>query len=233
MKTVIDLPEADVIAALRPVVLAHTAAHGDAMDVDAPSGMPALSSFLAQCVEYPASAPTLRFALRQHLPEAEHIVAVMEILYRWLDGSFAAERQLLLPEDERTLAVTGTPPVTKVSPPLPLSYPKCRSARTQLVEFLRTLVDASFLALLQHRPARALLQRLNAHLAPEAELFDELQRLRAPLDAFARAHATREAGAHQKGREKGKEQDWRRRRKAAHERAAVGVGLYQVEELYL
>ena len=77
--------------------------------------------------------------------------------------------------------------------------------------------------------ARALLQRLSSRLAPETELLDELVQLSAPLEAYAKADAARKAGLRKETqRDHG---DWRKRRKAAHEKANMAVGLYQVEEL--
>ncbi|KAI9064835.1 hypothetical protein FKP32DRAFT_1665671 [Trametes sanguinea] len=108
----------------------------------------------------------------------------------------------------------------------------------QVLTFLQTLLDASFLALLAHAPAHALLRGLSAHLEPALALTSALEHLSAPLEPFARAAARSRASAEKAekanvavGGESGR--DWRRKRKMAHEQAAVAVGLYQVEELVL
>ena len=68
----------------------------DAMQVDAVSALPALPSFLALCVNYAASPGPLRVALRKHLPDAEDVVCVLEILDDWLERWGAEEVQLVL-----------------------------------------------------------------------------------------------------------------------------------------
>ena len=62
-------------------------------------------------------------------------------------------------------------------------------------------------------------------------MLDEVTQLSAPLEAYVKADAARKAGP-----KKGvhvDHGDWRKRRKAAHERANMAVGLYQVEELHI
>ena len=80
-------------------VVAHHRQHStsDAMQVDAPSVLPALPAFLALCVNYAASPGPLRVALKKHLPDAEDIVCVLEILDGWLER-WGAEELRLLPE---------------------------------------------------------------------------------------------------------------------------------------
>ena len=69
----------------------------DAMQVDAPSAIPALPGFLALCVNYAASPGPLRVALKKHLPDAEDVVCVLEILDGWLER-WGAEEVQLVPE---------------------------------------------------------------------------------------------------------------------------------------
>jgi len=68
-------------------------------------------------------------------------------------------------------------------------------------------------------------------------LTEQLEPLRGPLEAFARAQekAVKDAAAHGKdGKKKeGPVGDWRQRRKLAHEQAEMEVGLYRLEEFVL
>lgn len=58
-----------------------------------------------------------------------------------------------------------------------------------------------------------------------------MEQLRGPLEPFARAQmkALRESVEGKRDNQV----DWRRRKKAAHQQAAVAVGLYRLEELVL
>ncbi|VDB97147.1 unnamed protein product [Peniophora sp. CBMAI 1063] len=214
LTTVIDIPESDVLDALRSIVVAHVRSSSgtDEMQVDGTPSTPALAPFLGLAVRYSTSIAPLRLAIRQYLPEPENVVAVLEIIDDWLDEIFTSERLLLAPEDKIN-APDELPPIEKI------------------VTFLRTILDSSFLALLQYRPARTLLQRLSSRLAPETELLDELTQLSVPLEAYVKADAARKAGPKKDAHvDHG---DWRKRRKAAHERANMAVGMYQVEELHI
>ena len=103
-------------------------------------------------------------------------------------------------------------------------------ATTQILAFLRAILDATFVTLLQHTQSHQLLRQLSAHLQSELSIMDELQFLHEPLGLFAKAQ---EKTISEKQRPPAQSEDWRRRRKLAHERASMGVGLYQVEELVI
>ncbi len=96
--------------------------------------------------------------------------------------------------------------------------------------FLRAILDATFVTLLQHTVSHQLLRRIASHLRSELSVFDELQLIHEPLGLFAKAQ---EKAVSEKQRPPAQLEDWRRRRKLAHERASMGVGLYQVEELVI
>ena len=97
------------------------------------------------------------------------------------------------------------------------------------------MLDATFVILLQHTPAHRTLQMLSAHLEPEITFANQLEQLRGPLEAFARAQgkAVKDAAALGKDGKKEPVGDWRQRRKMAHEQAGMAVGLYRLEELVL
>jgi len=59
---------------------------------------------------------------------------------------------------------------------------------------------------------------------------DGLQLLHGPLGLFAKAQ---EKVVSEKQRPPVQLEDWRRRRKLAHEQASMGVGLYQIEQLVI
>ncbi len=96
--------------------------------------------------------------------------------------------------------------------------------------FLRAILDATFVTLLQHTGSHQLLRRVASHLQSELSVVDELQLLHEPLGLFAKVQ---EKTISEKQRPPAQLEDWRRRRKLAHERASMGVGLYQVEELVI
>jgi hypothetical protein len=96
--------------------------------------------------------------------------------------------------------------------------------------FLRAILDATFVTLLQHTQFHPLLRRLSAHLESEIRIIDELQSLHGPLELFAK---TQQKTTTEKQQPAGPLEDWRRRRKLAHEQASIGVGLYRVEELVI
>ncbi|KAI0322531.1 hypothetical protein OF83DRAFT_1093764 [Amylostereum chailletii] len=213
LQTVIDIPEDHLLAFLRSAVLSHAKpSNDDAMEVDSASGGMALREATALCVRYTMSAPALSLAFRQKLPEAENIVAVLEVLDEWLQGLSSQDKTLFPPTGK-------TKGASKSNDGIP--------ALDKIITFLRSLLDASFLALLQYPPAHTLLRRLSAHLEPELSFVEEVQQLRAPLELYVKAHA--------RASEKKDvvQQDWRQRRKAGHERATMGIGLYQVEELVI
>jgi RecB family exonuclease len=103
------------------------------------------------------------------------------------------------------------------------------------VGFLQCLLDASLIALLQHTPAHRMLKRLSNRLVPALEDAAALAQLHAPLAPYARAQtrALREGNSTTKPAPAAKQGDWRQRRKAKHEQAALAIGVYQLEELII
>jgi hypothetical protein len=80
-----------------------------------------------------------------------------------------------------------------------------------------------------------MLKRLSKRLAPALEAAETLARLHAPLAPFARAQARALRDGIPPGKSVAafKQGDWRQRRKAKHEQAALAIGLYQLEELVI
>jgi hypothetical protein len=80
-----------------------------------------------------------------------------------------------------------------------------------------------------------MLKRLSNRLMPALEDAETLAQLRAPLAPFAhaQARALRDGVPAGKPTAAPKQGDWRQRRKAKHEQAALAIGLYQLEELVI
>ncbi|KAJ7168244.1 hypothetical protein C8R43DRAFT_144266 [Mycena crocata] len=229
---VIDLPESDLMSILQFVAQrSRNADEADAMDVDAPAlgAIPTLPTFLNACVQYQTSAANLRAAIHQNLAQPEDVVAVLEVLDEWV-GQWKGAEVIALPpkksvrKDEHGVTVLkdgwqkddahgAYPPLIKV------------------LSFIQIVLDASFLALLQHTPAHGVLRKVLARIEPEIQLTEHVELLRGPLELFARAQSK----AVRDGKEGKKDGgDWRQRRRLAHERYAMAVGgVYQLEELVL
>jgi hypothetical protein len=219
----------------------------DAMEVDPPplGAIPKLSTFLNACVRYQTSPATLRAAMHQYLKQPEDVVAVLEVLDGWLGRSKGAEVIALPPKksvhkDEHGIVVlkdgwqkdddAAHPPLIKVDS-CPLGVASSHLTLSQVLLFIQTVLDASFLALLQHTPAHRVLRKVLSRIEPEIQLTEQVDMLRGPLELFARAQAR----AVREGKEGKKDLgDWRQRRRLAHERSAMAVGgVYQLEELVL
>ena len=93
LQNVNDIPEAELIDALRDCILAHFAMRkGDksTMNVDhahrSPNTPLSLVRMVALLVGYPVSGPPFRVALREILSNAEEITAVLEVLSTWVQA---------------------------------------------------------------------------------------------------------------------------------------------------
>lgn len=104
---------------------------------------------------------------------------------------------------------------------------------SQVLAFLQTLLDSSFLKLLTYPPSHSVLRDILSDLEPELAFTDEIEQLRGPLEPFVRAHAKAVHEAAHGAQKPDLKVDWRRRRKEAHEQAGMAVGVYQIEELVL
>lgn len=106
------------------------------------------------------------------------------------------------------------------------------------MDFAQAILDASFIALLQHPPAHKVLRVLNTQLGPEIAFADAAESLRGSLEPFALAQqkAVKESLIPPQEREREKQAiDWRQRKKGPG--AAPGVhpdiGVYRLEQLWL
>jgi len=216
-----DLPEAEVIKLLRSAKNDGQSPDTQDMQVDdTSSDTPPLPSILAYCVSYPTSDAALRMAIREQLNHAEAIVPILVILEDWLNKLSSHGTSFFLDANV----------VENEAPPRPRSGKVEIPPLDKILAFLRAIFDATFVTLLQHTQSHQLLRRLASYLQSELSTTDELQLLHGPLGLFAKAQ---EKTTSEKQRPTAQLEDWRRRRKLAHEQASMGVGLYQVEELVI
>ncbi|KAH9965838.1 hypothetical protein BC827DRAFT_1264927 [Russula dissimulans] len=237
-RNVPDLPEAELVKLLRSVQKDSLPPDTHDVQVDAKgSDNPALSSILAACVSYPTSDAALRMAMRAQLNHAEVILPTLVILDDWLTKLSSNGTTLVLNTGDGPSAVVPTPPCSKKSEIPPLDKVRLElllntytNSDYKILAFLRAILDATFVTLLQNTQSHQLLRRLASRLQSELTVMDELQLLHGPLGLFAKAQ---EKVVSEKQRPPAQLEDWRRRRKHAHEQASMGVGLYQIEELVI
>ncbi len=86
------------------------------------------------------------------------------------------------------------------------------------------------LTILQYPASHQLIRRIKTHLEPQIQFNRDLDKLRGPLEPFAKAHRKAQMEASGKHRHE-PAGDWRQRRKQARDQAEVAIGLYQVEDL--
>lgn len=240
LRSVLDIPETEIIDCLHVIVRRYRqnelAPDADAMQVDSASlisDIPALRPFLASCVTYATTPAALRVAMRRSLQDADDLLPVVKVLEMWVNQWVKRDVKLLPSKKEvsknehgvQVLKVKGKE-VNKDLPPF-----------DKVLAFLQTLLDASFITLLQHTPAHRALQTLSAHLEPAIAFAEQLEMLHGPLEPFVRAQAKAVKDGAALGKDGKKREgpvgDWRQRRKMAHEQAGMAVGLYRLEELVL
>jgi len=105
------------------------------------------------------------------------------------------------------------------------------------LDFLQSLLDASFLVLIQHPPAHKLLRNLKANIESEILGMSCTEQLRGFVEGFAKVHAAtlRKAEMGRVGNvaDEGSKKDRRQCRQEAREQVGMAIGVYQLEELVL
>ncbi|KDQ08863.1 hypothetical protein BOTBODRAFT_191478 [Botryobasidium botryosum FD-172 SS1] len=225
-KGVPDIPEEELIHQLKLVVASHRRRPniGD-MDVDqqtpsASSSLPSPSSFLALLITYSTTPYALRGALKLHLSDVDDLLCVLEVLETWVFKWTAKSATFSWGEAGSTDSLGYQNKGKKDALP----------PYDSVLDFLQTLLDASFISLLQHPPAHALLRRLLDHTTPQISALEDLEHLRGSLEPFLRAE--RSKAAKKADNNNNPKQDWRQRRKEERDAMPV-VGPYQLEELYI
>ncbi|KAJ3568819.1 hypothetical protein NP233_g5467 [Leucocoprinus birnbaumii] len=240
-----DLSENELIETLNVVVQYKpsetTMSDPNAMQVDSAQSplaqTPSLSEFLASMLRHRQfTTPQLVAALRHHLRSAEAITSVAQLLDAWLKRVQSQDVKLVPGRRDVAKNEHGVF-VVKQDTAKPKSVADLPNA-DQLLDFLQSLLDASFLTLIQHPPAHKVLKSLKAHIEPEISALSQTEQLRGVVAGFAKAHANavREAEIGKVSNVSSKEdskKDWRQRKREAHEQVAMAIGTYQLEELTL
>ncbi|KZT62938.1 hypothetical protein CALCODRAFT_505321 [Calocera cornea HHB12733] len=202
LQSVVDMPESAIVRVLM-VGLKGTGA-----------GTPLpLPNVLAAVLAAPITRSALRLALKEQLTDITNVRRLLEVLQGWLVQSGVRGLELAA-EDTGFVQVDFRP------------KPRIDS----ILAFAETLIDTYFIALLQHPPARAVLQELSALLAPQLTLAADLERLRGPLEVFAKQKRLQKQSGLPKAAVSRFEEG--RRRKRAQEEAELQVGPYRVEEFF-
>lgn len=145
LTTVADISEDELMASAK-FLIGRQRRSENAMDVDASEGyVPPIWTYLFACVSYPFSAAPLRLAIRKHLPDAQDLVVVLEILENWIQGGTEHEMEALL----KSLATNTKTLSSKAdSPP----YPKVFRPRLfRIVAFTRSRSSRSCKPCSMHR----------------------------------------------------------------------------------
>ncbi|KAL0070179.1 hypothetical protein AAF712_002669 [Marasmius tenuissimus] len=239
--SVSDLQELEIVETLRYVLARHrhtqqptASTDGDAMQVDSVTpiqdDMSTLKEFLNLCLGYKVSPTPLRFALKRYMADVDDVACLLEVLDGWIAQWTSRELQLfpskkLLDKNEHGVVV-----VKKETKKAELSLPPL----TEVLFFVQTLLDVSFVNLIQNPPSHRILKRIQSRIDPEIASIDETEKLRGPLHVFAATHSKALKNAKEASEGKNAPQgDWRQRRKLAQDQAGMGIGLYQLEELTL
>ncbi|KAG2041673.1 hypothetical protein BDR03DRAFT_945379 [Suillus americanus] len=219
--SVVDISEDEMISIAKALVDKQRQPQTDpgVMDVDSNKAWtPTLSAYMLMCVSYPTSPAALRLAIRKHLPDAQDLISILELLDGWTIGGTEEYIRTLLKSVASNVAIEhrggAAPPYDKT------------------ISFLQVLLDASFVSLLQFPPSHELLRNIMSHIEPEIELHERMGYLRGALEPFARVQ-NRIVKERAEGTPRETPNEWRKRRKHQEQQIALGVGLYRLEELVI
>lgn len=219
--SVVDISEDEMISLAKALVDKEREPQTDpeAMDVDSNKAWtPTLSAYMLMCVSYPTSPAALRLAIRKHLPDAQDLIPILELLDGWTVGGTEEYIRTLLKSVASNVAIEhrggAAPPYDKT------------------ISFLQVLLDASFVSLLQYPPSHELLRNIMSHIEPEIGLHERMGYLRGALEPFAKVQS-RIVKERAEGAPKETANEWRKRRKHQEQQIALGVGLYRLEELVI
>lgn len=219
--SVVDISEDEMISLAKALVDKQREPQTDpeAMDVDSNQGWtPTLSAYMLMCVSYPTSPAALRLAIRKHLPDAQDLILILELLDGWTVGGTEEYIRTLLKSVASNVAIEyrggAAPPYDKT------------------ISFLQVLLDTSFVSLLQFPPSHELLRNIMSHIEPEIGLHEHMGCLRGALEPFAKVQ-NRIVKERAEGTPRETPNEWRKRRKHQEQQIALGVGLYRLEELII
>lgn len=219
--SVVDISEDEMMSLAKALVDKQQELQIDpeAMHVDSNKAWtPTLSAYMLMCVSYPTSPAALRLAIRKHLPDAQDLIPILELLNGWTIGGTEEYIRTLLKSVASNVAIEhhggAAPPYDKT------------------ISFLQVLLDASFVSLLQFPPSHELLRNIMSHIEPEIGLHERMGCLRGALEPFAKVH-NRMMKERAEGTPRETPNEWRKRRKNQEQQIALGVGLYRLEELVI
>ena len=112
-------------------------------------------------------------------------------------------------------------------------YTSSSRSISQILAFLQVLLDSSFLTFLTHSASQQHIRQIFSILEPEVSFNDSIEQLRGPLQPFVKAHAKAASDVLHGTQKQDPKVDWRKRKKAAHDKAEMAIGVYQIEELVL
>jgi hypothetical protein len=129
--SVVDISEDEMISLAKALVDKQREPQTDpeAMDVDSNQGWtPTLSAYMLMCVSYPTSPAALRLAIRKHLPDAQDLILILELLDGWTVGGTEEYIRTLLKSVASNVAIEyrggAAPPYDKVCMVVPNSQNK-------------------------------------------------------------------------------------------------------------
>ncbi|KAE9407182.1 hypothetical protein BT96DRAFT_874785 [Gymnopus androsaceus JB14] len=223
---VTDLQEVDIVECLCFILARHRrTTSSNAMQVDSSPSMdepPTLRAFLNLFLRYNFSAIPLRAAFRRYFSDVDDVVCLLEVLDNWI-GQWAGRDLRLLPSSKMMKKNEYGILVLK-----PDSTSSEVPSMLQITTFLQSLLDTSFINLIQTPSAHRILKKIQLQIDPEIKHIEQTEQLRGPLDLFVRAQA--KAAKEAKDISEGVKvpvADWRQRKKLLHEQAGM-VGLYQL-----
>lgn len=115
---VTDVSEDELMASAK-FLIDRQRRNENAMEVDTSEDyVPPLWSYISACVSYPFSSTPMRLAIRKHLPDAQDLVLILEILENWVQGGTEHEMEALFKSvaTNTKMAYSGadSPPYPKV-----------------------------------------------------------------------------------------------------------------------
>ncbi|KAF5365125.1 hypothetical protein D9757_012609 [Collybiopsis confluens] len=253
-----DLEEVEIIECLCFILARHrqretqrtvsvsgsSAVATDAMQVDGPptSGLgdstPTLPVFLGAVLRYThvrSSTVSLRAAFRRYLSDVDDVVCLLEVLDGWM-GQWAGRDIRLLPTTKMVKKnELGVFVLKDKDAGRKAEEDGDIPSMLQITTFLQSILDVSFVNLIQTPSSHHLLQKMDGYVQPQIKYIEQMDGLRGALEVFVRAQAKAikdaKVASEGGGKGQGTTGDWRQRKKAMYEHGAMNIGLYQLEEI--
>ncbi|KAH7101702.1 hypothetical protein BKA62DRAFT_173777 [Auriculariales sp. MPI-PUGE-AT-0066] len=180
-----------------------------------------LSHTLDLVMAYPTTAPALRAAIRAHLRTAEDVGILLPLLAMKLTlWTGVADLQRLSVQD------------AKAESKAEIATTQNAKKFQETLVFIQTLLDATFLSLVQEPAFHPALEKLQAIVQPQLELNERMEMLRGPLERFSRHVKAEEERAKKAEREPAGKfvPGWRKKAQTPGDQV---VAIYQVERFVL